>query len=129
VAATGPILPLEKNLSKRISIGYRVVSIFFVKLSIALGMPSIVGSNFAVKREVFDKVHGFNSSLRTYEDWDLSIKLKKYGEIAYIDDALVYTSARRVVAWGVWGYFVFHVDNMLRYHFLKKPKGEYPVIR
>ncbi len=129
IAATGPILPLEKNLNKRIGLGYRFVSILFVKLSIMLGRPSIVGSNFAVRRDVFNKVHGFNPALKTYEDWDLSSKLKEQGKIVYLDGALVYTSARRVMAWGVWGYFAFHVDNMFRYHFLKKPKGEYPVIR
>ncbi len=129
VAATGPILPMEKNLSNRIKIGYRVVSILFVKLSIIFGRPSIVGSNFAVRRDTFQKVHGFNPALKTYEDWDLSNKLKEYGKIVYIDDALVYTSARRVVAWGVWGYFAFHVGNMFRYHLTKKPKDEYPTIR
>jgi len=129
IAATGPILPLEKGVGRGVGFGYKFVSILFVKLSILFGRPSIVGSNFAVRRDIFNKVHGFDSSLRTYEDWDLSNKLKKYGKILYVDRALVYTSTRRVRAWGIWGYFVFHVDNMFRYHVLKKPKGEYPIIR
>ncbi len=128
VAATGPILPLEK-VKGDVKAGYEFVSISFVKFSILVGQPNIVGSNFAVKRDVFERVGRFNGKLQTYEDWDLSNKLKKVGRIVYLDRALVWTSARRVLAWGVWGYFVFHVGNMLRYYLIKKPKGEYPVIR
>ncbi len=128
VAATGPILPLEK-VNKRTALGYRVVSILFVKLSILVGKPSIVGSNFAVRKDVFTKVHGFDEKLMTFEDWDLSNKLKKQGRIAYLDDAKVKTSARRIMAWGVFGYFIFHVENIVRYYTIRKPKTNYPEIR
>jgi glycosyltransferase involved in cell wall biosynthesis len=128
IAATGPILPLEK-VSKRVGWGYEIVSVFFVKLTIMMGQPSIVGSNFAVKRKIFDKVGGFDEKLLTYEDWDLSSKLKKFGKIAYCDDAKVKTSARRVLAWGVSGYFLYHVTNMVRYYTIKKPQTSYPEIR
>jgi glycosyltransferase involved in cell wall biosynthesis len=128
VAATGPILPLEKT-KKSIRWGYKFVSILFVKLAIKIGRPTIVGSNFAVRRNAFEKVGGFNSNLITYEDWDLSKRLKKYGKIIYIDDAVVYTSARRIFAWGIHGFFNFHVGNMIRYNLFKKPKDEYEPIR
>jgi glycosyltransferase involved in cell wall biosynthesis len=128
VAATGPILPLEKT-NKRIAVGYKVVSIVFVRTSIVIGRPSVVGSNFAVRAETFRKVKGFNPELLTYEDWDLSARLKKYGAITYSKSALVYTSARRVVAWGVFGYFKYHVGNMFMYHIFKRPKTNYGAIR
>lgn len=128
IAATGPILPLEKT-NKRISVGYRVVSILFVRLSILIGKPSIVGSNFAVRASTFRKVKGFDPYLMTYEDWDLSARLNKHGRIAYVKNALVYTSVRRVVAWGIFSYFKYHVGNMLRYYLLKSPKTNYNPIR
>jgi len=128
VAATGPILPLEKT-KRSITWGYKFVSILFVKLAIKIGRPTIVGSNFAVRRSIFEKVGGFDSNLMTYEDWDLSKRLKKYGKIIYIDDAVVYTSARRIFAWGIRGFFNFHVWNMIRYNLFKKPKEEYEPIR
>jgi len=128
VAATGPILPLEKT-RKSVEWGYKFVSIVFVKLAIKIGRPTIVGSNFAVRKDIFEKAGGFNSNLMTYEDWDLSKRLKEYGRIRYINDAVVYTSARRIFAWGIRGFFDFHVGNIIRYNLLKKPKNKYEPIR
>jgi glycosyltransferase involved in cell wall biosynthesis len=128
VAATGPILPLEKT-NKRVSLGYKVVSILFVKSSILFGRASIVGSNFAVRREIFERVRGFNEKYLTYEDWDLSLRIRKLGRIAYLDDAVVRTSVRRVKAWGVSGFFIYHTLNVIRYHLFKKPNEEYAPIR
>ncbi len=128
VAATGPILPLEKT-NRRINFGYKFVSIFFVKLSILFGQPSIVGSNFAVRSDAFKRVGGFDERYLTYEDYDLSLRLRKEGKISYINGAVVHASTRRVKEWGVFGYFAYHTGNMLRYHLLKKPKEEYAPIR
>ncbi len=128
IAATGPIYPLEKT-NLRIALGYQFVSVLFVKFTLWIGMPSIVGSNFAVRADTFRKVHGFDPELLTYEDWDLSNKLKKQGRIIYVEKATVKTSARRVVAWGVWGYFVYHVINMFMYNFLKRARRNYKTIR
>ncbi len=128
VAATGPIYPLEKTGSF-INWGYRFVSVHFVKFTILIGMPSVVGSNFAVRSDVFSKVHGFDPKLLTYEDWDLSMKLKRLGSIIYVNDATVKTSARRVVAWGVWGYFAYHVINMFMYNLFKTSRKNYKTIR
>ncbi len=128
VAATGPILPLEKT-SRFVRISYKFVSILFVRLSIFFGRPSIVGSNFAVRRSAFEKAGGFDEKLLTYEDWNLSNKLKKYGKIRYLNGALVRTSARRVFAWGVSGFFLYYVINMFKYHATKKPRTDYMPIR
>ncbi|MDE1850582.1 MAG: glycosyltransferase [Candidatus Micrarchaeota archaeon] len=128
VAATGPILPLEKT-NLLMQLGYLFVSEIFVKLSIALGMPSIVGSNFAITKKSFDAINGFNENLITYEDWDLSTRVKKLGKIDFLEDAIVYASVRRVKAWGIGHYFTFHVGNMFRYKFFKRSKDSYDPIR
>ncbi len=128
VAATGPILPLEKT-SRRLRLGFRLVSVLLVRTSILIGRPSIVGSNFAVKKAVFDKVGGFNCSLMTYEDWDLSNRLKKVGKITYASDALAYASARRILAWGTLRYFTYHLKNIALYHLFKKPRRDYAPVR
>jgi cellulose synthase/poly-beta-1,6-N-acetylglucosamine synthase-like glycosyltransferase len=128
VAATGPILPLEKT-NTRVDLGYKAVSILFVKSSILFGRASIVGSNFAVRREIFERVKGFNEKYLTYEDWDLSLRIRKLGRIAYLDDAVVQTSVRRIKAWGVSGFFIYHTLNVIRYHLFKKPNDEYAPIR
>lgn len=128
VAATGPILPLEKT-NILMELGYLFVSEIFVKLSIAFGMPSIVGSNFAITKKSFDAIKGFNEDLITYEDWDLSTRVKRLGRIDFLGDAVVYASVRRVKAWGIGHYFAFHVGNMFRYKFFKRAKDSYDPVR
>ncbi len=128
VAATGPIYPLEKS-PLRVRLGYAFVSVLFVKASMAIGRPSVVGSNFAVRRSTFNRIGGFDNRLITYEDWNLSARLKKFGRIAYIDDAVVYTSARRIRKWGVLGFFKYYVGNMARYHLTKRSKDDYEAVR
>lgn len=128
VAATGPIEPLEKT-SRRVRMGFKFVSVFFVKSSILVGRPSVVGLNFAVRKSAFRRVGGFNEKYATYEDWDLSLRLRRAGRIEYLDNALAYTSARRIEAWGISGFFRYHVGNMARYHVLRKPKEYYEPIR
>lgn len=128
VAATGPILPLEK-VNLRTRIGFKFVSILFVKLAILIGRPSIVGSNFAVQKNAFEKINGFDEKLITYEDWDLSKRLSTLGKIIFINEAVVYTSIRRIKKWGMFGFFVYHVGNMIRYNLFKHPKEYYEEIR
>jgi glycosyltransferase involved in cell wall biosynthesis len=126
--ATGPIHPLEKS-SLMVRLGYWFVSVSFVKLSILMGNPAIVGSNFAVSAKEFRNANGFDERLATYEDWDLSKRLKGHGKTRYCDDAAVYTSNRRIVAWGIWGYFIFYVINIIMYHMLKRSLQNYKKIR
>jgi len=128
VAATGPVNPIEDR-KWDVRIGYTIVSVFLVKFSIAIGRPAIVGSNFAVRADAFRKVRGFNENFITYEDWDLSARLAKQGRTVYSDDAVVYTSARRILAWGVFGYFVFYLINIFMYYFLKRSRADYKNIR
>lgn len=128
IAATGPIMPLEKS-NLLVRLGFLFVSVIFVKASVLFGRPSLVGLNFAVRKRAFDKIHGFNDDYITYEDWDLSLRLSKLGRIEYLDDAVVWTSVRRIEAWGISGFFMFHVGNMLRYNTGRKPKERYAPIR
>ena len=128
VAATGPILPLEKS-SRRINLGFKLVSVFMVRVSILIGRPSIVGSNFAVRKDVFDRLGGFKNSLITYEDWELSHRLKKSGRVLYVPNALAYTSARRVLAWGTFHYFAYHLKNAALYNLFKKARKDYAPVR
>ena len=65
----------------------------------------------------------------TYEDWDLSKRINKLGKIKFMNNAVVYTSIRRVKKWGIIGFFSYHVGNMIRYNLLKKPKEYYEEIR
>ena len=47
-------------------------------------------SNTVVKTEVISEAGLFDESLDTAEDWDLWLRMMKFGEFAYIDECLVY---------------------------------------
>lgn len=128
IAATGPLLPLEK-VGMSLRIGYRLESVYLVRSSVAVGRPKIVGSNFAVRKDAFERAGGFDTRYATYEDWDLSTRLGKVGRAKFVDAAVVYASARRLNEWGMLGYFIYHTDNMARSIILKRPKEEYEPIR
>ncbi len=128
VAATGPILPLEET-TRKMRAGYKFVSIYFVRFSIFLHKPKFIGSNFAVRRSAFVKAGGFNDKLMTYEDWELSGRLKKYGKMRFIRKAAVHTSIRRVMKWGMLKYSAYYVVNMFRHKFFKTANRTYAPIR
>jgi glycosyltransferase involved in cell wall biosynthesis len=128
VAATGPIYPLEK-VKKSIFGGYKFVSVNLVKFSIKIQKPFLIGSNLAVLKHAFEKVKGFNNNYLTCEDWDLSQRIIKYGKIRYVDNAIVYTSARRTERWGILRYTFYTVTNLFRFYLAHKPNTEYEVIR
>ncbi len=128
IAATGPIEPLEKTTFK-IKFSYFAVSRIFVPFLILIKRPLIIGHNFCVRKKYFEKAGRFNENYITYEDWDLSTKLQKYGKIKFVNEALVYTSIRRTVKWGIKKYLFFTLENIVRYGLFRKPKENYEPIR
>jgi len=62
------------------------------------GMVLPWGSNFAIRKSTFDSIGGFNLALKTYDDAEIGIRLKKiFGKksIYYSQKLIVYTSARK----------------------------------
>jgi glycosyltransferase involved in cell wall biosynthesis len=44
---------------------------------------------WTVRRDVFDRIGGFDPSLRYFEDWDLQIRASRLGEFAFLDKVVV----------------------------------------
>ncbi len=128
VAASGPLVPLEKT-TRFIRFGYKFASVYLARISFAIGKPAISGSNFMVRKSAFKKCGGFDESLVTYEDLDLTLRLSKLGKIKYVKSAVVATSTRRIVKWGVVRYILFNAGNVLRYNLFHKSKENYEPIR
>ncbi len=76
---------------------------FHQRLHIGLRRPHFWGFNFAVRREKFWSIDGFNTRLRLGEDLDLALRLQgacRRGErIRYAPGMRVYSSSRRY-HWG-----------------------------
>jgi glycosyltransferase involved in cell wall biosynthesis len=128
VAASGALIPLEKS-TKLIRFGYRCASVYLAKMSFATKNPAISGSNFMVRKSTFKKCGGFDESLYTYEDLDLAHRLARMGQVKYIRNAIVATSTRRIVKWGILRYVLFNTGNVLRYNLFHKSKRYYEPIR
>ena len=128
VAATGPIIPLEKT-TRSIELGYKMVSVYTVKLFMKIGKPSAISSNLMVRKSSYLKLGGFSTTMNTYYDWDLSNRLKDIGKIVFVEDAIAKTSIRRIEKWGMFRYFAFHAGNVVRYNLFHEPKQDYEPIR
>ena len=128
VAASGPLIPLEET-TRFIRFGYKFASVYLARISFAIGKPAISGSNFIVRKSAFKKCGGFDESLVTYEDLDLTLRLSKTGKIKYVKNTVVATSTRRIVKWGVVRYILFNAGNVLRYNLFHKSKENYEPIR
>ncbi len=128
VAATGPIIPLEKT-SIGIKIGFKLVSVGLIRFFILIGKPSIISSNFMVRVSAYRKVHGFNPNMKTYYDWDISKRLVKFGKLDFVNGAIAKTSIRRVKKWGMLKYFSYHASNVIIYNLFHKSRDDYEIIR
>lgn len=128
VAASGPLIPLEKTTAF-IRFGYFFASVILAKITFIGGKPAISGSNFIVRKSAFKRCGGFDESLYTYEDLDLAHRLKRLGDVRYLNSAAVATSTRRIVKWGIPRYIMFNAGNVLRYNLFHKSKEHYEPIR
>ncbi len=54
-----------------------------------------IGPNFAIKKEIFEKIGGFDTKLFVGEDTDLALRAKKFGRIVSKKDLSVATSSRK----------------------------------
>jgi glycosyltransferase involved in cell wall biosynthesis len=72
----------------------------FLEVSHSLSFPHFCGANFAVRKGSFEQVGGFKAKdgrfYRVSEDVQLGLKLRKVGEVRFLKDLVVYTSARKL---------------------------------
>lgn len=108
VAICGDLDPLEKNLKSQVFHCYQHIAYRALQ---AIGKPiySQMATAVLIKRNVFEKVGGFREDLTFAEDYDLSLKLSKYGKLKYVKDAKGFVSMRRLERYGylkmlyIWG--------------------------
>lgn len=127
VASIGPVLPKDGNIAENaFASGFlkpvtRVLSM--------VGMDFVAGENFAIRKEIFHRIGGFNTDMITAEDANLIKRMKLHGKIAYVPKAEVYISMRRVRKWGYAKYLLYHGSNFFRQHLVGTGHGEYEPIR
>jgi len=79
----------------------------------ALGIGAVFyGGNFAVRRDVLDRIGGFDTSIEFHgEDTNLGRRLTPHGAIQIAHDCWLWTSARRYRAMGKGAVFGLYVRN------------------
>ena len=98
IGATCPALP---TVADPRYVGVYMFHNNFSRASIVIKRPQIAGFFCAYKRTAFEKVEGFDETVGVLEDYHLSQRIAKLGKIAFVADALVLTSPRRLKEWGV----------------------------
>lgn len=81
--------------------------------------PHAPGIAVAVRKEIFEKVGGFNENMRVMEDHDLALRIGRHGHFMFSKDTCVFTSTRRMNKWGGWGLIKKYSKIYLSY-FLRK---------
>jgi len=91
------VFPEEEKLSDKLfhkfyNFYVRILNKFFI------GMGR--GECHVIKREVFEKVGGYNETLFAGEDFDLYKRIRKFGRILFAKDNIIYESPRRYRKYG-----------------------------
>ncbi len=86
-------LPIIETWADRVSFGYLNAVIRFQNNILGRGEAS--GKFMLVRREAFEKIHGFREDLHTREDGDFFYRLSKIGKTYFDSKLIVYHGARR----------------------------------
>lgn len=101
---TGPVRAHAKRFWPKFSYAFSYELYYLIGLA-HFGDVYFPGMNFAIKKSVFDKIGGFDTTLSAGEDLDLSVKALKHGKIKFDRRMTAYTKPRRLKEGSLRGYF------------------------
>lgn len=91
---------------------------FFFKLK-----PCGTGDNgIIVKKNVFNKVNGFDESLPVIEDLDFVFRASRHGRFAYLKDLTIYETIRRFRDMGTTKFVTIYLYNFFHYIIFRSSK-------
>lgn len=80
-----------------------------------------VGGNFAIKRNILEKMNGFDSSIEFYgDDTNIARRASLFGKVKFKLSFIMYSSARRLIGQGMIKTALIYVLNFFSQVFLKK---------
>jgi len=95
----------EKSLKMKMAC--KAATIYYLSKKL-LGHPYVLGFNFCVSRQAFDKIGGFKDY--GLEDLKMSEELQKYGKITLLPKVKVTTSSRRLKKFGLFGSLRYYLE-------------------
>ncbi|MBI2610145.1 glycosyltransferase family 2 protein [Candidatus Giovannonibacteria bacterium] len=82
----------------------------------------VVGGNFAIKRDILEKMHGFDTSIAFYgEDTNIARRASKFGKVKFLPKFFIYTSGRRFHGQGFFKTAVIYTANFFSEAIIHKP--------
>jgi peptidoglycan-N-acetylglucosamine deacetylase len=115
VAISNPYLFYDGN--RRIKVLekfiFKILFPIFHRLLRVLKLPrTLMGGNFAVRKRTLEEIGGFNKDIEFYgEDVDISKRISKKGDIAFIENLYSLTSARRYMQQGIFRTYSIYFAN------------------
>lgn len=89
----------------------------------ALMHTGVVGGNFAIRRTIFEKMHGFNTTLVFFgDDVDIGRRASTFGEVRFSFKLFINASSRRFKGAGLFHTLWLYSLNVLRAAFEKQPR-------
>jgi glycosyltransferase involved in cell wall biosynthesis len=92
VGATGSIHIADKTTFTSLNNFFYYI---FLQINFWLGLPHLVGFNFAVRKETYHKIGGVNTDYEMSSDVELGLRLKEYGKVVLVRQMVVAPSMRR----------------------------------
>ncbi len=128
----GKVYPIGRSVLSRL-----LLELFDVtaKILALFGIPLVWGSNMAVRKKAFDSVGGFNTKLKTSDDWEFTMRIqKKYGRTSarYTNSMKVKVSPRKFEKLSNFiPYFTNGLMSFITIFILRKSwtKGEFAIVR
>lgn len=119
VAATVPIwvYPEESGLPDRL---YHILMNGVIRLSFLVGVYLAKGECQIVRREIFERIHGYNETIVAGEDCNLFYRLHKEGRIGYFYRLAVHHSPRRFREYGYIRLSLIYLREGLSLLFLRR---------
>ena len=106
---------------------YFETAFFFLWGNIRNGLykirPCGTGENgIFVRKEIFDKVNGFDENLITIEDLDFVFRASRHGKFVFLKDPKIYETIRRFRKLGVMQFSAKYMHNFLYYSVFKRSR-------
>lgn len=95
-----------------------------LKLGMKFGHYGIYGANFACDRQAFETIGGYRN-LPVLDDFEIGMRLKSLGKIAFDNRMTVGYSVRRIEKKGIAKHISFFLGNHIRLLLRKKIKARY----
>ncbi len=102
------IYPHEERFADKFF--HTIFNKYFYLLNV-LGIGMGRGECHIMRREVFERVGGYNEILAAGEDYEMFVRLRRIGRIAYLRDLHVYESPRRYRRFGYFRILVLWFMN------------------